>query len=92
MLGDCRGCEGGIRGFLVITWRTCLVSCTGRQAVKTRGPGRAMEGKEHFPERFLRPRMAYRQPDGGEWGGQDLENATRGAVTRSYVANFKKAS
>lgn len=51
-----------------------------------------MEGKEHFLERFLRPRMAYRQPDGGEWGGQDLENATSGAVTRSYVANLKKAA
>ena len=32
----------------------------------------------------------YRKPDGSEWGGQDLENATGGAVTRSYVANLKK--
>jgi transcriptional regulator with XRE-family HTH domain len=32
----------------------------------------------------------YRRPDGSEWGGQDLENATAGAVTRSYVANLKK--
>lgn len=31
----------------------------------------------------------YRQPDGSEWGGQALENATGGAVTRSYVANLK---
>ena len=64
----------------------------GSASGQTRGPGRAMEGKEHFSERFLRPRMAYRQPDGGEWGGQDLENATSGAVTRSYVANLKKAA
>ena len=32
----------------------------------------------------------YRKPDGGEWGGQDLENVTGGAVGRSYVANLKK--
>ena len=31
----------------------------------------------------------YLKPDGSEWGGQDLENATAGAVTRSYVANLK---
>ena len=32
----------------------------------------------------------YRKPDGSEWGGQDLERATGGAVTRSYVSNLKK--
>ncbi len=45
---------------------------------------------EHVSERFRRLLTLYRKPDGSEWGGQDLENATAGAVTRSYVANLKK--
>ncbi|MBA3951801.1 MAG: hypothetical protein H0X57_07975 [Rubrobacter sp.] len=49
-----------------------------------------MGGKEHVSERFLRLLALYRRPDGSEWGGQDLENATGGAVGRSYVANLKK--
>lgn len=32
----------------------------------------------------------YRKPDGSAWGGQDLERATGGAVTRSYISNLKK--
>ena len=31
----------------------------------------------------------YCKPDGSAWGGQDLEDATGGAVTRSYVSNLK---
>ena len=41
-------------------------------------------------ERFRRLLDLYRRPDGGEWGGQDLEDATGGAVSRSYVSNLKK--
>ena len=48
-----------------------------------------MGGNEHVSEKFRRLLALYRKPDGGEWGGQDLENATRGVVTRSYVANLK---
>ncbi len=48
-----------------------------------------MGGNEHVSERFGRLLALYRKPDGGEWGGQDLQNATGGAVTRSYVANLK---
>lgn len=44
----------------------------------------------HVSERFVRLLDLYRKPDGSEWGGQDLENATGGKVTRSYVANLKK--
>jgi hypothetical protein len=47
-------------------------------------------GNEHVSERFRRLPALYRKPDGGEWGGQDLENAAGGGVTRSYVANLKK--
>ena len=49
-----------------------------------------MGRSEHVSERFLKLLALYRKPDGSEWGGQDLENATGGAVTRSYVANLKK--
>ena len=49
-----------------------------------------MVGKEHVSERFRRLLALYRKPTGPEWGGQDLENATGGTVTRSYVANLKK--
>ncbi len=45
--------------------------------------------KEHVSERFRRFLALYRKLDGGEWGGQDLEDATGGAVTRSYVSNLK---
>lgn len=48
------------------------------------------DGKEHVSERFARLLALYRRPDGREWGGQDLEDATGGTVTRSYVANLKK--
>jgi transcriptional regulator with XRE-family HTH domain len=49
-----------------------------------------MGEKEHVSETFARLLSLYRKPDGSEWGGQDLQNATGGAVTRSYVANLKK--
>ncbi len=54
------------------------------------GDERTPDGKEHVSRRLLGLLALYRKPDGGEWGGQDLENATGGAVTRSYVANLKK--
>ena len=48
-----------------------------------------MGGKEHVSETCARLLALYRKPDGSEWGGQGLENATGWAVTRSYVANLK---
>jgi transcriptional regulator with XRE-family HTH domain len=33
---------------------------------------------------------AYRRPDGGKWGGQDIDDATGGIVTRSYITNLRK--
>ena len=33
---------------------------------------------------------AYRRPDGGRWCGQDLDRATNGVVTPSYVSNLSK--
>ena len=49
-----------------------------------------MGGKEHVSETFARLLALYRKPDGSEWGGQELEYATGGAVGRSYVSNLKK--
>jgi transcriptional regulator with XRE-family HTH domain len=49
----------------------------------------AKEGQGHVSERFARLLDLYRRPDGSVWGGQDLEKATGGAVTRSYVSNLK---
>ncbi len=49
-----------------------------------------MVGNEHVSEEFRRMLALYRKPDNSEWGGQDLENATGGSVSRSYVGNLKK--
>ena len=49
-----------------------------------------VEGRRgHVSERFARLLALYRKPDGSEWGGQELERATGGAVTRSYVSNLR---
>jgi transcriptional regulator with XRE-family HTH domain len=47
-------------------------------------------GVLHVAQRFERFLRTYRRPDGGRWGGADLERATGGVVTRSYVANLRK--
>lgn len=44
---------------------------------------------EHVSERFRKLLTLYRMPDGSEWGGQNLERATGGIVTRSYVSNLR---
>ena len=41
--------------------------------------------RAHVSERFARLLALYRRPDGSGWGGQDLERATGGAVSRSYA-------
>ena len=44
----------------------------------------------HVAQRFERFLETYRRPDGGRWGGAELEKATGGIVTRSYVTNLRK--
>ncbi len=50
-----------------------------------------MGGNEHISQRFRRLLALYRKRDGGEWGGQDLENATallrleRSASTNTFT-------
>jgi transcriptional regulator with XRE-family HTH domain len=44
----------------------------------------------HVAQRFERFLDTYRRPDGRRWGGAELERATGGIVTRSYVTNLRK--
>jgi transcriptional regulator with XRE-family HTH domain len=44
----------------------------------------------HVAQRFARFLETYRRPDGQRWGGAELQKATGGIVTRSYVTNLRK--
>ena len=44
----------------------------------------------HVAQRFERFLEIYRRPDGQRWGGAELEKATGGIVSRSYVTNLRK--
>jgi hypothetical protein len=44
----------------------------------------------HVSRRFARLLETYRREDGGKWSGIELERATGGVVTRSYVTNLRK--
>jgi transcriptional regulator with XRE-family HTH domain len=41
-------------------------------------------------QKFELFREKYRRQDGGRWSGQDLQDATGGVVTRSYVSMLRK--
>jgi transcriptional regulator with XRE-family HTH domain len=44
----------------------------------------------HVAQRFELFLETYRRPDGGRWTGQQLDEATDGVVSRSYVTNLRK--
>jgi transcriptional regulator with XRE-family HTH domain len=44
----------------------------------------------HVAQRFEHLLDTYRRPDGHRWTGQQLDEATGGVVTRSYVTNLRK--
>jgi transcriptional regulator with XRE-family HTH domain len=44
----------------------------------------------HVAQKFERLLDAHRRPDGSRWTGQQLDEATGGVVTRSYVTNLRK--
>ena len=44
----------------------------------------------HVAQRFELFLDTYRRPDGSQWTGQQLDEATDGVVTRSYVTNLRK--
>ena len=44
----------------------------------------------HVAQRFELFLETYRRPDGSRWTGQQLDEATGGVVSRSYVTNLRK--
>jgi transcriptional regulator with XRE-family HTH domain len=44
----------------------------------------------HVAQRFEHLLDTFRRPDGSRWAGQQLDEATGGVVTRSYVTNLRK--
>jgi transcriptional regulator with XRE-family HTH domain len=44
----------------------------------------------HIAQKFEGLLETYRRPDGRRWSGQEIDEATGGIVTRSYVTNLRK--
>jgi transcriptional regulator with XRE-family HTH domain len=44
----------------------------------------------HIAQKFEALLEMYRHPDGRRWSGQEIDEATGGVVTRSYVTNLRK--
>jgi transcriptional regulator with XRE-family HTH domain len=44
----------------------------------------------HIAQKFEVLLEIYRRPDGRKWSGQEIDEATGGVVTRSYVTNLRK--
>src|SRR5215203_5898835 len=44
----------------------------------------------HIAQKFESLLEMYRRPDGHRWSGQEIDEATGGVVTRSYVTNLRK--
>jgi transcriptional regulator with XRE-family HTH domain len=44
----------------------------------------------HLAQKFEALLEMYRHPDGRRWSGQEIDEATGGIVTRSYVTNLRK--
>jgi transcriptional regulator with XRE-family HTH domain len=44
----------------------------------------------HIAQKFEGLLETYRRPDGRRWTGQELDEATGGVVTRSYITNLRK--
>jgi len=44
----------------------------------------------HVAQKFEALLEMYRRPDGRRWSGQEIDEATGGVVTRSYVTNLRK--
>ena len=44
----------------------------------------------HIAQKFEDLLETYRRPDGRRWSGQEIDEATGGVVSRSYVTNLRK--
>src|ERR687895_255356 len=52
--------------------------------------GREAGSGLRISQKFEALRERYRRPDGTRWNGQQLQDATGGVVTRSYVSMMSK--
>src|SRR5918992_690927 len=52
--------------------------------------GREAGSGLRISQKFESLRDRYRRPDGTRWNGQQLQDATGGVVTRSYVSMMRK--
>jgi transcriptional regulator with XRE-family HTH domain len=44
----------------------------------------------HIAQKFETLLEIYRRPDGRKWSGQEIDEATGGVVSRSYITNLRK--
>jgi transcriptional regulator with XRE-family HTH domain len=44
----------------------------------------------HIAQKFEALLETYRRPDGRKWSGQEIDEATGGVVSRSYITNLRK--
>jgi transcriptional regulator with XRE-family HTH domain len=44
----------------------------------------------HIAQKFEALLEMYRRPDGRKWSGQEIDEATGGVVSRSYITNLRK--
>jgi transcriptional regulator with XRE-family HTH domain len=44
----------------------------------------------HIAQKFESLLEIYRHPDGRKWSGQEIDEATGGVVSRSYITNLRK--
>jgi transcriptional regulator with XRE-family HTH domain len=44
----------------------------------------------HIAQKFEALLEIYRRPDGRKWSGQEIDEATGGVVSRSYITNLRK--
>ena len=44
----------------------------------------------HIAQKFEALLEMYRRPEGRRWSGQEIDEATGGIVTRSYITNLRK--
>ena len=49
-----------------------------------------MSSEARIAQRFERLLDSYRRPDGRKWGGKDLQDTTKGIVTKPYVTHLRK--
>jgi hypothetical protein len=62
--------------------KACILYCTNT--------GDAGGQELHVAQSFDLFLDKYRRPDGSRWTGQQIDEATGGVVSRSYVTNLRK--